>query len=357
MIGIDRLKIINVSIISIDLKRFRGHLISGEGVKVYETNLEDYIEFSELDITIKGKSLNEVDNYLMKLKLNRFPYLYFSIDINAPRVIFGTNERNISNKEELEEVFEIVKEKFSNVGIEIDIKDSVISAFEVNYNMDSNKLIDSFKLIKKALSKTENKIFSVDYKEETESIMFNLSDRKIKIYNKSRQLEDSGQISQQNNLVRVEVSTTNTMLIRRLCKSKKATIKSFINNLDDIKMFYVETVNRNLKKVINSYVEELEKNIYQRFMDGEKYFDVLVGVSVSGHLADIIVFDNALKRYYKATNKKKPNTIIKNYHKKLKRYDDNLYKKIKNNLSEINKLFEEIEVNSTTFKNSYDVAI
>ena len=286
----------------------------------------------------------------MKLKLNRFPYLYFSIDINAPRVIFGTNERNISNKEELEEVFEIVKEKFSNVGIEIDIKDSVISAFEVNYNMDSNKLIDSFKLIKKALSKTENKIFSVDYKEETESIMFNLSDRKIKIYNKSRQLEDSGQISQQNNLVRVEVSTTNTMLIRRLCKSKKATIKSFINNLDDIKMFYVETVNRNLKKVINSYVEELEKNIYQRFMDGEKYFDVLVGVSVSGHLADIIVFDNALKRYYKATNKKKPNTIIKNYHKKLKRYDDNLYKKIKNNLSEINKLFEEIEVNSTTFK-------
>ena len=78
MIGIDRLKIINVSIISIDLKRFRGHLISGEGVKVYETNLEDYIEFSELDITIKGKSLNEVDNYLMKLKLNRFPYLYYT---------------------------------------------------------------------------------------------------------------------------------------------------------------------------------------------------------------------------------------------------------------------------------------
>lgn len=349
-IGIDRMRLINVSINSIDLNRYKGHIVGGDGIKIKELNIGQDIEVAEIDITIKGNSNNEKDNYLMKLKLNRIPYLDLSIDVNAPRVLYGTNEVNISDINDMHLLIKEIKDKFSKVGIDINLDKAIISNFEVNYNSHNPKLLDTFKLIKKSLDKEDEKVFLVDHNGETESLMINLSDRKIKIYNKTKQLEDTGQVVIYDNTLRVEVSTSNTMLIRRLCKSKVATIDKFIMNFDNLKLWFIDTVRKRIKLVIERYCNDIEENIYNRLIKGERYYNILLGVATNGDIVDMIIFDNAVKRYYKDTGKKKPNTVIKNYHRKLREYDEELYQKLVNNLAEINKLFEDIEVNFTTLK-------
>lgn len=349
-IGIDRMRLINISINSIDLKRYKGHIVGGEGIKIQEVNLGKYIEVADIDITIKGNSINEKDNYLMKLKLNRVPYMDLSIDVNAPRVLYGTNEVNISNRDDMYLLINEIKDKFSTVGIDINLDKAIISNFEVNYNSHEQKILDTFKLIKKSLDKEKEKVFLVDHNGETESLMIHLSDRKIKIYNKAKQLEDTGQIPIHKNTVRIEVSTSNTMLIRRLCKSKVATIDKFIMSFEELKLWFLETVVKRLKLVIERYCNSVENDIYIRLIQGERYYNVLLGVATNGDLVDISIFDNAVKRYYHDTGKKKPNTVIKNYHRKLIEYDEELYKRLVNNLVKINKLFEEIEVSFTTPK-------
>ena len=202
-IGIDRMRLINISINSIDLNRYKGHIVDGEGLKIYEVNLGLDIEIADIEITIKGNSSNNKDNYLMKLKLNRIPYLNLSIDVNAPRVLYGTNEINIRDKDDMYLLMENIKDKFLEVGIDINLDEAIISNFEVNYNSHNPKLLDTFKLIKKSLDQEKEKVFIVDYKGKTESLMINLSDRKIKIYDKTTQLEDTGQMTIYNNTVRI----------------------------------------------------------------------------------------------------------------------------------------------------------
>lgn len=349
-IGIDRMRLINIYIDSIDLKRYKGHIVAGDGMKIQEVNLGQEIEVSNLDITIKGNSTNEKDNYLMKLKLNRVPYMGLSIDVNAPRVLYGTNEVNISDKEDMYRLISKIKEEFKKVGIDVNLDKAIISNFEVNYNSYNFKLLDTFRLIKKSLDQGKEKVFLVDRNGETESLMVNLSDRKIKIYNKTKQLEDTGQIAINNNAVRIEVSTNNTMLIRRLCKYKVATVDKFIMNFEELKLWFLETVRKRLKLVIEKYCKGIEDQIYNRLMQGERYYNILLGVATNGDLVDISIFDNAVKKYYKNTGKKKPNTLIKGYHIKLREYDEKLYQRLVNNLVETNKLFNEIEVEFTTLK-------
>ena len=351
-IGIDRMRLINISINSIDLKRYKGHIVAGDGMEIQEINLGQAIEVADIDITIKGNSINEKDNYLMKLKLNRVPYMDLSIDVNAPRVLYGTNEVNISYKDDMYRLISKIKEEFEKVGIDINLDKAIISNFEVNYNSHNAKLIDTFKLIKRSLDQGKEKVFLVDQNGKTESLMINLSDRKIKIYNKTKQLEDTGQIAINNNTVRIEVSTNNTMLIRRLCKSKVATVDRFIMNFEELKLWFLETVRKRLKLVIEKYCQGIEDSIYNRLIQGERYYNILLGVATSGDLVDMSIFDNAVKKYYKNTGKKKPNTVIKGYHTKLREYDEELYQRLVNNLVEINKLFNEIEVEFTTLKAS-----
>lgn len=349
-IGIDRMRLINISIDSIDLKRYRGHIVSGDGIKIREVNLGQNIEVADISITIKGNSSNEKDNYLMKLKLNRVPYLNLSIDVNAPRVVYGTNEFNISDKIDMYILISKIKEEFEKIGININLDKAIISNFEVNYNSHNPKILDTFKLIKRSLDKGKEKVFLVDHNGETESLMINLSDRKIKIYNKTKQLEDTGQITMYENTIRIEVSTRNTMLIRRLCKSKAATIDRFIINFDDLKLWFLDTIIKRLKLVIERYCSEVEDNIYTRLIQGERYYNILLGVATNGDLVDISIFDSAVKRYYRDVGKKKPNTVIKSYHRKLREYDEELYQRLMDNLVEINKLFEEIEVEFATLE-------
>lgn len=347
-IGIDRMRFINVTIDSIDLNCYKGHIVAGEGIEIHEINLGQVIEIADMNITIKGNSSNEKDNYLMKLKLNRVPYLDLSIDVNAPRLLYGTNEVNISDSNDMYLLIKEMKDKFHEIGIDINLDKAIISNFEINYNSHNPKLLDTFRLIKRSLDQEKEKVFLVDSNGETESLMINLSDRKIKIYNKAKQLEDTGQVVSNKHTVRVEVSTNNTMLIRKLCKSNVATIDKFITSFDDLKIWFIDTVRKRLKLAIDRYCNDIEESIYNRLIKGERYYSILLGVATNGDIVDMIIFDNAVKKYYKETGKKKPNTIIKSYHRKLREYDEKLYQRLVNNLVEINKLFEEIEENFTT---------
>ena len=73
VIGIDRMRLINVSINSIDLNTYKGHIVSGEGIKIYEVNLGQDIEIADIDITIKGNSSNEKDRVIDETFL---PFIY-----------------------------------------------------------------------------------------------------------------------------------------------------------------------------------------------------------------------------------------------------------------------------------------
>ena len=339
-IGLDRCRFVLPSV-AIDGGIYRMNIEKGEKAKILDIATGEVIGVSDFNLTIKGISLQDKDDYSIKVTLMKKPSVNFVLDINIPKLLYNTNERNANNLQHLSEVNQIIEKKLGEVGVYTDMTKARISSIEININSTDKKLYDAMKIIKKGFSATNDKVFIVESKNNIESLMVKNSYLKVKVYNKSKQLQDTGQLQENENLVRVEVSTGKDKTIKQITGDKPC-MDGIIENWDKLEKWFKDTINKQIKKPCDEYNKAVESAMVEKLKQGNKTYDILAMQAVEGNLVDIEIFARAMKRYYKETGRKSPTTSIKNTKNRLKKYDDELYDSLVGNIDALERLWEGI---------------
>lgn len=339
-IGLDRCRFVLPSV-AIDGGIYRMNIEKGEKAQILDIATGEVIGVSDFNLTIKGISLQDKDDYSIKVTLMKKPSVNFVLDINIPKLLYNTNERNANNLQHLSEVNQIIEKKLGEVGVYTDMTKARISSIEININSTDKKLYDAMKIIKKGFSATNDKVFIVESKNNIESLMVKNSYLKVKVYNKSKQLQDTGQLQENENLVRVEVSTGKDKTIKQITGDKPC-MDGIIENWDKLEKWFKDTIDKQIKKPCDEYNKAVESAMVEKLKQGNKTYDILAMQAVEGNLVDIEIFARAMKRYYKETGRKSPTTSIKNTKNRLKKYDDELYDSLVGNIDALERLWEGI---------------
>ena len=339
-IGLDRCRFVLPSV-AIDGGIYRMNIEKGEKAQILDIATGEVIGVSDFNLTIKGISLQDKDDYSIKVTLMKKPSVNFVLDINIPKLLYNTNERNANNLQHLSEVNQIIEKKLGEVGVYTDMTKARISSVEININSTDKKLYDAMKIIKKGFSASNDKVFIVESKNNIESLMVKNSYLKVKVYNKSKQLQDTGQLQENENLVRVEVSTGKDKTIKQITGDKPC-MDGIIENWDKLEKWFKDTINKQIKKPCDEYNKAVESAMVEKLKQGNKTYDILAMQAVEGNLVDIEIFARAMKRYYKETGRKSPTTSIKNTKNRLKKYDDELYDSLVGNIDALERLWEGI---------------
>lgn len=340
-IGLDRLHLSNLEVIGIDFTRFRGYYEKGKGKEIVDMRSGEVTEINKLIVKVDGISKSDKDNYKIKLDLkNVFGNYHYVITTNAPKLLYNSNENNIHKMEHLKQLKDIIVNELSKEGVLIDLDNATVTDFEINTNSHNSKMIDSLKLIANAWKFEGNKVPNTDTKNGLESILLKRSDRKIKVYNKAKQLDDTLQLKIYDDTVRVEVSTNKQTTITRIIGCDN-TLDNFIEGFEDIQLWYKDCIRRDIKKPLKSYIEKLENHIIDRMNNKEKTSKILLDLALNGDMVDLDIFSNAIKKQYKLQGKKSPSNVIRNQIKKL---DTDLVEKLSGNLEAINQFFDELGI-------------
>jgi hypothetical protein len=164
---------------------------------------------------------------------------------------------------------------------------------------------------------------------------------KIKVYNKSKQLYDTGQLQEDENLVRIEVSTGKDKTIKYITGGKPC-MDGVIENWDRLEKWFKDTLIKHIKKPCDEYNKAVENTMVEKLKQGHKTYDILTLQAVQGNLVDMEIFNRAIKRYYKETGRKSPYTSIKNTKNRFEKCDNELYDKLIGNIDALENLWESI---------------
>lgn len=339
-IGLDRCRFVLPSV-AIDGGIYRMNIEKGEKAEILDIATGEVIGVSDFNLTIKGISLQDKDDYSIKVTLMKKPGVNFVLDINIPKLLYNTNERNANNLKHLSEVNQIIEKKLSEVGVYTDMTKARISSLEINVNSTDKKLYDAMKIIRKGFNVSNDKVFIVESDNEIESLMVKNSYLKVKVYNKSQQLQDTGQLQENENLVRVEVSTGKDKTIRQITGDNPC-MDGIIENWDKLEKWFKDTIEKQIKKPCDEYNKAVENAMVEKLKQGHKTYDVLTLQAVQGNLVDMEIFSRAIKRYYKETGRKSPYTSIKNTKNRFEKCDDELYDKLTGNIDALDRLWEQI---------------
>ena len=339
-IGLDRCRFVLPSV-AIDGGIYRMNIEKGEKAEILDIATGEIIGVSDFNLTIKGISLQDKDDYSIKVTLMKKPSVNFVLDVNIPKLLYNTNERNANNLKHLSEVNQIIEKKLSEVGVYTDMTKARISSLEINVNSTDKKLYDAMKIIRKGFNVSNDKVFIVESDNEIESLMVKNSYLKVKVYNKSQQLQDTGQLQENENLVRVEVSTGKDKTIRQITGDNPC-MDGIIENWDKLEKWFKDTIEKQIKKPCDEYNKAVENAMVEKLKQGHKTYDVLTLQAVQGNLVDMEIFSRAIKRYYKETGRKSPYTSIKNTKNRFEKCDDELYDKLTGNIDALDRLWEQI---------------
>lgn len=339
-IGLDRCRFV-LSSVAIDGGIYRMNIEKGEKAQILDIATGEVIGVSDFDLTIKGISLQEKDDYTIKVTLMKKPNINFVLDVNIPKLLYNTNERNASNLEHLTEVNQIIEKKLSEVGVYTDMTKARVSSLEINVNSTDSKLYDAMKIIRKGFNASNEKVFVVESKNNIESLMVKNRYIKVKVYNKTQQLQDTGQLYENKNLVRVEVTTLDSRTINTIT-GNDPTIDGIIENWDKVENWFRSVIEKHIKKPCEEYNKAVESAMVEKFKQGHKTYDILISQANKGDLVDLEIFSKAMKRYYKETGKSKPHTVIKNTKNRLERVEKTQYDSLVGNIESLEKLWNGI---------------
>lgn len=340
-IGLDRLHLSNLEVIGIDFTRFRGYYEKGKGKEIVDMRTGEVTEINKLIVKVDGISKSDKDNYKIKLELrNVYGNYHYIIKTNAPKLLYNSNESNIHKKEHLTQLKDIIVNELSKEGVLIDLENATVTDFEINTNSHNPKMIDSMRMISNAWKFEGNKVPNTDTPKGLESIVLQRSERKIKVYNKAKQLDDTLQLKMYDDTVRVEVSTSIGKVIKRIIGCEN-TLENFIEGFEDIQLWYKDCIKKDIQKPLYEYVEKLENHIIDRMNNKEKTSNILLDLALNGDMVDLDIFANAIKKQYKLQGKKSPSNVIRNQIKKL---DNDLVEKLSGNLEVIEKFFDELGI-------------
>lgn len=339
-IGLDRCRFVLLSV-AIDGGIYRMNIEKGEKAEILDISTGEVIGVSDFNLTIKGISLQDKDDYSIKVTLMKKPSVNFVLDINIPKLLYNTNERNANNLKHLSEVNQIIEKKLSEVGVYTDMAKARISSLEINVNSTDKKLYDAMKIIKKGFNVSNDKVFIVESDNEIESLMVKNSYLKVKVYNKSQQLQDTGQLQENENLVRVEVSTGKDKTIRQITGDNPC-MDGIVENWDKLEKWFKDTIDKQIKKPCDEYNKAVENTMVEKLKQGHKTYDILATEGTKGNLVDLEIFSRAVKRYYKETGRKSPCTSIKNTKNRFEKTDKELYDSLIGNIDALEKLWNGI---------------
>lgn len=339
-IGLDRCRFV-LSGVAIDGGIYRMNIEKGEKAQILDIATGEVIGVSDFDLTIKGISLQEKDDYTIKVTLMKKPNINFVLDVNIPKLLYNTNERNASNLEHLTEVNQIIQKKLSEVGVYTDMTKARVSSLEINVNSTDSKLYDAMKIIRKGFNASNEKVFVVESKNNIESLMVKNNYVKVKVYNKTQQLQDTGQLYENENLVRVEVVTKHKDAIKNVT-GNDPTINGIIENWNKVEEWFRNVIEKHIKKPCEEYNKAVENAMVQELKQGHRTYDILTLQAEQGNLVDLELFTRAMKRYYKETGKKSPTTMIKNTKNRYEKLNKCRYDMMTGNIEALEKLWNGI---------------
>ncbi len=262
-----------------------------------------------------------------------------NVNINCPKLFNDTNEKNVTF-EDLDYVIELASDLLVSHGIMLDVRYSRLGSFEVNVNMNGLRFYYVMQLIAKANTNNNLKTFKVENKNGIQSVKINKNKYKVKIYKKSEHLQEQGQDVSEQYLVRFEVSTNDYTQKQRLM-SDDITMNGLINNWNDIEKWFKVCIRETIKKPIERYLKDMENECIKMLEQGLKPSVVANTMIYRQDMVDMIVFDNAIRKYYKTIGKtKNVSTTIKSTHNRLKKLDENRYLETTDNVSTLQELYE-----------------
>lgn len=330
-----------LSSVAIDGGIYRMNIEKGEKAQILDIATGEVIGVSDFNLTIKGISLQEKDDYSIKVTLMKKPNINFILDVNIPKLLYNTNERNANNLQHLSEVNQIIEKKLSEVGVYTDMTKARVSSLEINVNSTDSKLYEAMKIIRKGFNASNEKVFIVESKNNIESLMVKNSYLKVKVYNKSQQLQDTGQLYENESLIRVEVSTGKDKTIKQITGNNPC-IDGFIENWGKLEKWFKDTIDKQVKKPCDEFNQSVIDEMVEQLKEGHKTYDVLTYHAEQGNLVDMELFARAMKRYYKEVGKSKPHTVIKNTKARYERLYKTKYDNLVGNIEALEKLWEGI---------------
>ena len=339
-IGLDRCRFVLPSV-AIDGGIYRMNIEKGEKAEILDIATGEVIGVSDFNLTIKGISLQDKDDYSIKVTLMKKPSVNFVLDINIPKLLYNTNERNANNLKHLSEVNQIIEKKLAEVGVYTDMTKARISSLEININSTDKKLYDAMKIIRKGFNASNDKVFIVESNNNIESLMIKNRYMKVKVYNKAQQLQDTGQLQECENLVRVEVSTNNSSAVNTITGNNPC-MDGIIENWDKLEKWFKDTIDKQIKKPCEEDNKAVENAMVEKLKQGHKTYDILATEGTKGNLVDLEIFSRAMKRYYKEVGKTKPHTVIKNTKNRFEKTDNELYDSLIGNIDALERLWDGI---------------
>ena len=348
-IGIDRCKFSIKEVFRISkehIMEYRTHIETGERGKIIDIETGEVIGISKFVCNISGISSNETDDYRIMLKLNENNE-NFTLDVNIPKLLYNSNERNANNLSHLSEVNQIIEKKLRESGYIVDMKQARLSSIEINVNSTDKKLYDAMKLVRKGLNNSDDKVFIVEHRNRLESIKSSKGKKgnkpyaEVKVYDKVKQLKDSGQLYENESLVRIEVSTRQKLAINTITNNNP-TMEGVINNWNNLERWFLKRINEYIKKPSEAFNNQVIDEIVEELKRGYKTYDVLIGQAEQGNLIDIELFARAMKRYYKETGRKSPTTGIKNTKTRLEKLNKTRYDAMVGNIEALENLWKQL---------------
>lgn len=353
-VGADRLEISNVKLIGINYRHFKEMRTqqvekSLEGINVIDFDKDDEITISELSVVVPGLGEGE-SNWVIQLDLQKQKGLkgayYIKLSVNAPKMFNVTNENNVSEAKELELLPKLIEQKLAEVGVAISLEEANIKSFEVNANTTDPLFIETFELINECWKAEGGKVFIVDSSDGYESLKLKRATRTLKLYDKAKQLRQTGQVPFNDVLIRVEVSTSHITTIQRMLNND-TSFTNFCSSIGVIQRFYKRSVVDDIQKPVRVLARKLEYMIYDELEKGKKpqqIYDSFVNDKEKRNLiVDLQVFDSAMRKYYKKYKKANVARDIRNLHQKIiKSTSVENYEKLTNNIERIEQFVNKI---------------
>ena len=314
-IGLDRLRLNNIKLKSVNVLKIKafGEIILNTndiGYKVVDQSTGEVIYLEELILNIAGAGCSD-NSKAMQIQLNKnggTDNWNISIGVNISKLLYGTNKLNLSDVKEIEAIPRIIDRFCREYGLEVDLDKTTVSYLEVNYNIYDKEFYKTMVIINEAWKYNDNKVFVADTKDGIESLKLKLPTREIKVYNKVKQLEDMGYICTDNDITRIEVSTSHITTIKNVLGGNK--LSDLIENYEKLVMFYRNTVTDNVYKPFKKYCDDNVKLMYKLLEDNKasKVLDIM-GLN---KVVDLDLYKQAIIKYYKDNGKKNPYRMIKN---------------------------------------------
>lgn len=263
MFGVDRHTIGGVKISTVDLKK----LLANEKVKVYKDGetivLKDTKTYEELIFSTLVINDNEYfKSLVIGCKINegfKVEYVHLDVFVSEPNVcnLVPLNEKELLDKHER------LKEYIWNeYGILIKYEDAHYNFLEINNtveleydSLEYQKVLKLMSIIAPKRYKSRN--LWTDENNEVRGVFLENNSMKIKIYNKSKQLEEEYKITLAKTYLRVEI------VLKDSRKIKEVFGTTLIKEITEQKMieYYLKTVNADIFEKIDKYIKSCDKEL------------------------------------------------------------------------------------------------